>query len=151
MAQRPGSAGEYAVPRAEAAPPLWLTVPARPGQLPGLRRALREWLAQAGVEEHDATAVQVAAGEATSNVVEHAYLGAEPELVRLTADVVTDAGGGRVLELRVIDSGSWRDDGPHTRDRGRGLPLMSATMDEVRVERHDGGPGTTVHMRLRLS
>jgi len=145
VAQRPGMAGEVAGPQAEPMPPLWLTVPARAGQLPGLRRALRQWLSQAGVGEDDVTAVLVAVGEATSNAVEHAYLDTEPGLVRLTARL----GVGPVLILQVIDNGRWC---PPTEsdNRGRGLPLMRATMDEVDVRHPDEG-GTTVLMRLRLS
>ncbi len=143
-AQRPGMADEVADARAEPMPPLWLTVPARPGQLPGLRRALRQWLRLAGVDEDDVTAVLVAVGEATSNAVEHAYVGAEPGLVRLTAGLGPDG----VLTLRVIDSGRWLSQ-ESGENRGRGLPLMRATMDDVEVRGADDG--TTVLMRLTLS
>lgn len=146
-AQRPGGTGEYASGfaevRGDVLPPLWLTVPARAGQLPGLRRALREWLLQAGVGEHDLTAVLVAVGEATSNSVEHAYLDAEPGLVRLIARLDEDG----TLNLEVIDNGRWRQDGGHTERRGRGLPLMRATMDTVEV-RPGTVDGTVVLMSL---
>lgn len=129
--------------RADGTPPLWLTVPARPGQLPGLRRALREWMEQAGLGPHDATSAQVAVGEATTNVVEHAYRGGEPGLVRLVARV-----DGDVLHIDVLDTGRWREASGHNPDRGRGFELMRATMDAVDVTRGDGG--TTVTMRLTL-
>ena len=125
-------------------PPLWLTVPARPGQLPGLRRALREWMVQAGITEQDAAAVQVAVGEATSNAVEHAYRDGETGLVRLIAHL----GGDGVLTIQVIDGGRWRPPAEHTATRGRGFPLMRATMDEVDVRHRPDG--TTVGMRLDL-
>jgi anti-sigma regulatory factor (Ser/Thr protein kinase) len=144
-AQRSGSADKQAGPLAGPVPPLWLTVPARPGQLPGLRRALREWMAQAGIDEQDATSVQVAVGEATSNAVEHAYVDAETGLVRLTARLDAD----EVLSVQVIDNGRWRPPGEHSKDRGRGFPLMRATMDEVDVLRQPDG--TTVLMRLSLN
>ena len=143
-AQRSGSASERAEPLAEPVPPLWLTVPARPGQLFGLRRALREWMAQVGIGEHDATAVQVAVGEATSNAVEHAYCDGEAGLVRLTAALGTDG----VLSVQVIDAGRWRPPSEQTRHRGRGYVLMRATMDEVDV--HMQPDGTTVEMRLTV-
>lgn len=136
----------------EPVPPLWLTVPARPGQLPGLRRALRQWLLQAGVDEHDSTSVLVAVGEATSNAVEHAYHDAEPGLVRLTARLGTDG----VLSLQVIDDGRWRPPSGHSEHRGRGLPLMRATMEDLEVvsggdARDPEATGTTVLMRLTVS
>jgi len=124
--------------------PLWLTVPARPGQLPGLRRALREWMALAGIGDIDASSVQVAVGEATTNAVEHAYVGAETGLVRLTARL--DADG--VLFVQVIDEGRWRPPSEHGGRRGRGFALMRATMDEVDVR--PGSGGTTVRLRLAL-
>lgn len=129
-------------------PPLWLTVPARPGQLPGLRRALREWMALAGVGDADAASVQIAVGEATTNAVEHAYASGETGLVRLTARLGQDG----VLSVQVIDSGRWRQPEPDTVTgcgrRGRGFALMRSTMDEVDVLR--GGSGTTVRMHLDL-
>lgn len=130
--------------QADPIPPLWLTVPARPGQLPGLRRALRQWLLQAGVDEHDSTSVLVAVGEATSNAVEHAYHDTEPGLVRLTARL----DGHGLLTLTVIDSGRWRAEAGHSAARGRGLALMRATMGEVEVQTDDSG--TTVLMHLSL-
>lgn len=141
---RSGSTGEHTDPVAESVPPLWLTVPARPGQLAGLRRALREWMAQAGIGEPDATSVQVAVGEATTNAVEHAYAGTETGLVRLTAWLGSDG----VLSVQVIDGGSWRSPQDHDDRRGRGFTLMRATMDEVDV--HRGEDGTTVRMRLAV-
>lgn len=145
VARRPGLAGDIDGSSAEPIPPLWLTVPARPGQLPGLRRALRRWLRQAGVNEHDSTSVLVAVGEATSNAVEHAYVDTDTGLVRLTVRL----GADDVLSLEVIDTGRWRAASSHCQHRGRGLPLMRATMEVVEVRSDQDG--TTVRMRLPLS
>jgi anti-sigma regulatory factor (Ser/Thr protein kinase) len=128
---------------ADATPALRVAVAARPGQLAALRRLLREWLVRAKVNEQDASAVQIAVGEATTNAVEHAYVGTDPGLVRLTVRL----GKGGVLSIQVSDLGRWRvqKTGPN---RGRGLSMMRAVMDEVQVRRrHDG---TTVLMRLAL-
>jgi anti-sigma regulatory factor (Ser/Thr protein kinase) len=126
-----------------AGPPLWLNVPARPGQLAGLRRALREWMAQAGIGAEEAAAIQQAVGEATTNAVEHAYAGADPGLVLVTAEV----DDGSVLTVKVTDSGRWRQPAGDT-PRGRGLSLMRACMDEVQVTSAEDG--TTVVMRREL-
>lgn len=144
MAQRPYGTGERIGSRPGPLPSLWLTVPARPGQLVGLRRALRQWLVQAGVSESDAASIQVAVGEATSNAVEHAYLGAETGLMRLTARL--DPGG--LVSMQVIDDGRWREPAGHGGHRGRGFPLMRATMDHVQVQHRSDG--TTVVLRLTL-
>ena len=143
VAEAAGGA-EPAKPRPRPTLPLWLTVPARPGQLPGLRRALREWLALAGIGEADASSVQVAVGEATTNAVEHAYIDTETGLVRLNARLDDDG----MLSVQVADSGRWRPPGDHGGLRGRGFPLMRATMDEVRVLPSPNG--TTVWLRLAL-
>jgi anti-sigma regulatory factor (Ser/Thr protein kinase) len=120
-----------------------LNVPARPGQLAGLRRALREWMVQAGIDDDQASAVQQAVGEATTNAVEHAYLGADPMLVLVTARM----DGGVTLTVEVSDSGRWREHDTGNA-RGRGLALMRACMDEVQVTSTEGG--TTVLMRREL-
>jgi len=101
-------------------------------------------MAQAGLNEHDATSVQVAVGEATSNAVEHAYVDRETGLVRLTAELAADG----LLSVQVIDNGCWRRSG-NTGGRGRGFPLMRAVMDHVAVYRRP--EGTTVRMRLALN
>lgn len=131
----------------EPVPALWLNVPARPGQLAGLRRALREWMAQAGLGEDDAATVQQAVDEATTNAVEHAYHGREPGLVRVMAWLGGGPSGRRQLIVQVSDTGHWRAP-EKARDRGRGLPLMHASMDDVEVASGDGG--TTVFMRRAL-
>ena len=119
-------------------------MPARPGQLPGLRRALREWLALAGVGGDDAASVQIAIGEATTNAVEHAYADDETGLVRLNAQLGADG----ELFVQVMDGGRWRQPSAEAGQRGRGFALMRSTMDEVDVQQ--GSAGTTVRMRLGL-
>ncbi|GAA2802166.1 SpoIIE family protein phosphatase [Crossiella cryophila] len=124
--------------------PLDRTVPGRSDQLGVLRRELRDWLAEREIDGEDALAVQIAVGEATANAVEHAYPGADPGPVTLTAEL--DPAG--TLLLAVTDAGSWRvpDEDPH--GRGRGLLLMQAAMDSVRVRHTEAG--TTVELRRRL-
>ena len=46
----------------------------------------------------------------------------------------------------VRDTGGWRE--PRKSDRGRGLDLMRALMDEVELEAGDAG--TTVRMRRKI-
>ena len=119
------------------------TLPASPEKLAGLRRELRGWLATVGTDDDTAADVLLACGEAAANAVEHAFPDEPGELtveLRLSAD--------RGLTLRVADSGRWRRV-PAPGDRGRGLPLMHAVMDSVRVEPGEGG--TVVTMRRRLA
>ncbi|MCK2243370.1 MULTISPECIES: SpoIIE family protein phosphatase [unclassified Crossiella] len=124
--------------------PLNRTVPGRSDQLGVLRRELRDWLAEREIDGEDALAVQIAVGEATANAVEHAYTGSESGPVTLTAEL--DPAG--TLLLSITDAGSWRVPEEDPRGRGRGLLLMQAAMDSVRVRHSEAG--TTVELRRRL-
>jgi PAS domain S-box-containing protein len=125
------------------APVFRATLTASPEKLAGLRRELRGWLAAVGTDDDTTADVLLACGEAAANAVEHAFPDEPGELMvelRLSAD--------RGLTLRVADTGRWRRV-PAPGDRGRGLPLMHAVMDSVRVEPGEGG--TVVTMRRRLA
>jgi len=124
------------------APMFRATLPASPEKLAGLRRELRGWLATVGTDDDTAADVLLACGEAAANAVEHAFPDEPGELtveLRLSAD--------RGLTLRVADTGRWRRV-PAPGDRGRGLPLMHAVMDSVRVEPGEGGTVVTMQRRL---
>lgn len=123
---------------------LSLEIRGHPDQLPLLRRVLFTWLQAIGANEDDVVAIQIAAAEAAANAVEHAYLGAEPGLVRLTAQVEP----GNVVRVEICDTGRWRPQRTFDNARGRGLLLMRECSDEVNLMRSD--QGTTVVLRLRL-
>jgi anti-anti-sigma factor len=128
---------------AEPVPPLWVSVPARPGQLAVLRQRLHDWMDASGVSDNDAVSVQIAVGEAASNVVEHAYPDGEPGEIHLGVTVTPNG----ELRAEVTDVGRWQNPVPGNDRRGRGLPLMRACMDSMEVTR---GGGTTVRLRRRL-
>jgi anti-sigma regulatory factor (Ser/Thr protein kinase) len=123
---------------------LRLEVLGRPEQLLPLRGALRSWLQAAGATEDDVVAMQIAAGEAAANAVEHAYTGVEPGTVRLAADLEP----GDVVRVEVGDRGRWRPQQEVNNVRGRGLLLMRECVDEVSLTRSPHG--TTVVLRLQL-
>jgi serine phosphatase RsbU (regulator of sigma subunit)/anti-sigma regulatory factor (Ser/Thr protein kinase) len=117
-----------------------LELPAEPEALSSARRTLDRWLNEAGMSGRDAHAIKVASGEACANAIEHAYRPGDAafriEASRLDAEVL----------IRVRDFGGWRE--PRGTDRGRGLPLMEALMDSVRVD--PTSDGTTVELRRRV-
>jgi anti-sigma regulatory factor (Ser/Thr protein kinase) len=112
--------------RAEAklGPSAHFTLSPDAGALGGLRRMLRRWLVEAGASPDDVAAMTMAANEAWENAIEHAHAFAPvPISVAFErrgddAYVTThDTGGGRVA-----------DPDP---DRGRGIDLMRALVDEA--------------------
>lgn len=122
--------------------PLQVHLPAAPAALVQVRRALRQWLARAGVADEVADALQVAVGEACANAVDHAH---PPG--RTGAMEVTVTADGDEVTARVADDGSWRTPDRDPGDRGRGLLIMQQLLESVDVRR--GPEGTTVVLRAR--
>jgi anti-sigma regulatory factor (Ser/Thr protein kinase)/putative methionine-R-sulfoxide reductase with GAF domain len=119
---------------------LHLRLPAQPKTLAHVRRVLRRWLVNRGADEVDVAEVTIAVSEACANAIEHAYSPA-PASFELDA---TGANGEVTVAIR--DQGRWRP--PRGSNRGRGLSIMVAAMDDVQIDRSD--TGTQVVMRRRL-
>ena len=125
--------------------PLYLELVAIPAALPGVRRRLGAWLAGLGMGEQDRVGVMVAVGEASANAAEHAYRGAEPGPMSVSAHVDVDG----VLTVVVRDEGSWRPPDRDPGDRGRGLLIMRQLVDTVRLDERPQGTTVTLSIRLR--
>jgi serine/threonine-protein kinase RsbW len=100
---------------------LHFRVPAVPGRLAGLRHALAEWAARAGLPEEDTEALVLASYEAMANTVEHAYRDQTQGLLDVKAQV--DGTEARVV-VTVTDYGKWKPPQPGGGLRGRGLSLI---------------------------
>lgn len=122
-------------------PALRLRLPAAARQLSGMRRATVDWLERVGATNEEAREITVAINEAAANAIEHAYGLFDADFV-IEADQVGD-----VVEFVIRDFGQWRKR-PSPGDRGRGLDLARALMDEVDVQ--PGSEGTVVRLRRRL-
>ena len=85
--------------------------------------------------------IVLAVNEATTNCVEHAYVGRAPDDMRVEAELVD-----RDIRVRVVDHGNWKTPSGDTRLRGRGLPMMDAVSESVSVEWAPSG--TAVDMRF---
>jgi anti-sigma regulatory factor (Ser/Thr protein kinase) len=118
-----------------------LAFPAEPESAPQFRSALRAFLEDALVEREKINDVVLAAGEAAGNAIEHAYRG-RTGIFRLKAVLAPDR-----LVVEVWDMGRWRLDGDP--ERGRGLGIMRALVDDVAIE--STRAGTSVKLVLALA
>lgn len=116
--------------------------PAAPAELAGLRERLRAWLEENGVAEDVERSVVLAVSEGAANAVEHGYGCDGAGLVTVTARFE-----GGSLDITVRDEGSWRESSGRT-DRGRGLTIIRAIVDEMTIARDDGA--TVMHMRTGI-
>lgn len=117
-----------------------LRLPAEVGSVPAARHAVTALLKQHGADEDAIFALKLAVSEAAANAIEHAYGPGDHEF-EILAELRDDG-----IDLRVTDSGSWRE--PRGRGRGRGLVLIEEFVDEVEVVR--GDRGTTLRIFKRL-
>jgi serine phosphatase RsbU (regulator of sigma subunit)/DNA-binding response OmpR family regulator/anti-sigma regulatory factor (Ser/Thr protein kinase) len=119
-----------------------LELPAEPASVPLSRHRLERWLSSTDASPDDVFAITLAANEACSNAIEHAYGPERGFTFRLLARRSSD-----VIMIKVLDSGRWRT--PRGSDRGRGLRIIEQLMDAVEVQRT--ATGTTVQMRKALA
>jgi anti-sigma regulatory factor (Ser/Thr protein kinase)/putative methionine-R-sulfoxide reductase with GAF domain len=130
-----------AVQNLEVPEDLRLRLAARPTMLAQVRTVLRRWLVRMQIGGQDASEIILAVNEACANAVEHAYspAPAEFELKAIKHD-------GEVMFV-ITDTGRWR--GPRGSNRGRGLAIMNAAMDEVDLS--SSLDGTEVTMRKKVA
>jgi serine phosphatase RsbU (regulator of sigma subunit)/FixJ family two-component response regulator/anti-sigma regulatory factor (Ser/Thr protein kinase) len=121
---------------------LELKLPAEPHSVPTARHRLQGWLKAAGALPEDVGDIILAANEACTNAVEHAYGPSSGATFRLLAERSPEA-----IVVRVSDSGRWR--APRGTERGRGLRVIACVMDELDVRRT--ASGTIVEMSKEWS
>jgi serine/threonine-protein kinase RsbW len=122
-------------------PPLILQIPSRTEFLAVVRDVTRGWAEVAGFEKKDAEQIALAVDEAVTNVIEHAYGGADDKVVELRFE-----DRGEDFQVDVVDNGITVD--PKTMPRvdlekyaserrtgGLGVHLMSRIMDSVTFRR----------------
>lgn len=114
---------------------------ADPQLLSQIRRMLSRWLQGHGAQPRAIADLALACGEACANAIEHAYV---PGLAYFELEA-THAEG--LVTLTVRDTGRWR--APRETQRGRGLKVIEAAVDELEVTTTDAG--TVVIMRHRIA
>jgi anti-sigma regulatory factor (Ser/Thr protein kinase) len=118
-----------------------LTISASPFELAGLRRAARDALCELPTEVADE--VLLALDEAATNAILYGSGGGDP--VEVTVRV-----GDAWVEATVLDHGPTMPPLPlSASDGGWGLWLCCCLVDEVRLERVEGGTRVTLRRRIR--
>jgi PAS domain S-box-containing protein len=112
-----------------------------PAALGALRRMLRRWLSEAGASDDDVAAVTMAANEAWQNAIEHAH-----DFAPVPISVAFERRDDDVF-ITVHDAGAAP--GKTDPDRGRGLELMRALMDDASFS-FGGRYGGSVVLRRRV-
>ena len=100
------------------------------------RAMVEERAVKAGMAESDIWEMRVAATEAISNAIEHAPL-AEDGLIHLR---ISQEQGELLLEITGGGNAGTAPPKSHP-DRGRGIGIMTALMDEVEMKHDQGGVG----------
>ena len=96
-----------------------------------LRRAITGWTAGIGADAHTQDAVALAASEAITNAVVHAYREApEPGTVSVTGEIVAE---GRV-RVTVTDKGCGMKPRVDSAGLGLGLPLIAQLADNLEID-----------------
>jgi anti-sigma regulatory factor (Ser/Thr protein kinase)/anti-anti-sigma regulatory factor len=129
---------------ARPTPPLCVDLDVREVDLADVRSRVTRWLAVHGTSEEDVCALELAVSEAVANVVDHAYRDGAGGRLQVRGEL--DVTGAVALE--VEDGGTWRPPEGHDDERGRGLVLMRAFVDDLGLEHDDRG--TRVRMRRRV-
>lgn len=117
-------------------PPILLQMPAKARHLGVAAGFVRAAARLAGFDEDGTEAVEIAAMEAVENVIDHARVGQDEQLVV----AVSRDGEDFVLEVRdrgipwptrVLNGEVGLEMPPIDSERGRGLAMMRALMDQV--------------------
>jgi anti-anti-sigma factor len=109
------------------------------GRLAEARHEMRRWLSDLAIDPGRAEDLVLAASEALTNAVEHAYDGGGTGPVELRLEQRADG----AVTTTIRDHGRWRPAVPAP-DRGRGIEIMRRVTDQVEVAPSDRG--TTVRM-----
>jgi serine phosphatase RsbU (regulator of sigma subunit)/anti-sigma regulatory factor (Ser/Thr protein kinase) len=128
---------------AVAPKPLELDLPSDPHSLDLVRDALRVWLEQAPVTEHESHDIVLAAWEACANAVEHPQDPGDPAFFTVRAELEDST-----VLLTVSDPGSWLAEADR-QDRGLGLRLIRSVMSSVEID--SGESGTRVRLEKLLT
>jgi anti-sigma regulatory factor (Ser/Thr protein kinase) len=121
-----------------------LIVPAVPDSIAVIRQTVSGICEALGADTRAIGDVKLAATEACTNVVLHAYSSDRPGTIELDALASRDE-----LQLLVRDHGNGMTPAPMGEGLGLGLPLIAALTTTMTIEDAEGG-GTEVSMTFAL-
>ena len=121
-----------------------LVVPAVPDSIAVIRQTVSGICEALGADARVIGDVKLAATEACTNVVLHAYAGTEGGSMEIDA-----SSEGHDLLLLVRDHGAGMTPAPMAEGLGLGLPLIAALTSSLTITEPDGG-GTEVSMTFAL-
>lgn len=119
--------------------------PAVPSSVASARTDLTEFARQAGGSEEEVQSVRLAASEAVTNAVVHAYELGDRGEVNVSASYVEDE-----LWVLVGDTGHGMRARDDSRGLGLGLALIAQMADEFQILNRGSG-GTELRMRFNLA
>jgi serine/threonine-protein kinase RsbW/stage II sporulation protein AB (anti-sigma F factor) len=122
---------------------LSVTYEAKPSSVAMARTALAEFAADAGASDTQVDNVRLAASEAVTNAVLHAYRG-RPGRIHVTAALA-----GRELWILVSDEGGGMQPRADRPGLGLGLGLISQVCDDMAIVPRSSG-GTEVRILFKL-
>jgi anti-sigma regulatory factor (Ser/Thr protein kinase) len=146
VARAPGTTNPTAPPveQTGSPAPLRLRLLAVPTAASITRHRLRRWLSALCWTDDQADDMVLAASEAVSNCIEHAYPPGATGHLELHARVVEEpASSARRVELTIQDHGSWKpaaDDHAHR----RGLALMRGCTERLSISHSNYGTTVTL-------
>ncbi len=124
-------------------PALSRSYPAVPESVPQARHDLAQFAVRMGAAEEQVEAVRLAASEAMTNVVMHAYEG-PPGEIHLTSELAAGE-----LWVLVGDDGTGLRTNTDSPGLGVGLALIAKASDGMTIMARGGG-GTELRMRFSL-
>lgn len=110
-----------------------LTLDSVPENVAVVRHVLTGFGAALGLDPHTTNDLRLAASEACTNAVVHAYAEGDPGVMELDADLDPP-----LLRITVRDCGTGIALRPGSPGLGLGLPLLAALSDKLEVESADG-------------
>nr|WP_052478838.1 ATP-binding protein [Kibdelosporangium sp. MJ126-NF4] len=134
----PPVAAEVVATSDRTRPHVYAHLPAEPGQATVARRQIAQWATRIGLPDVLTQDITLAADEALSNAIEHAYRDSAGTFVLFAAC----AASSRAARVIVTDHGHWQPPAADPGFRGRGLTMMNRLSDVFHLV-HTGN-GTTV-------